>query len=65
MGNLLFSGNSTEIIEWDIDDVLLSESSVHHDRARMTDYGWDCRISRSGMTYLEIEQFDNTYNNFN
>jgi len=25
---------------------------------------WDNTVSQCGMTYLEIEQFNNTYNNF-
>jgi hypothetical protein len=25
---------------------------------------WDNNVSQCGMTYLEIEQFNNTYNNF-
>jgi hypothetical protein len=30
----------------------------------MVQSNWDNTISKSGMTYLEIEQFDNKYNNF-
>ena len=30
----------------------------------MIQYDWDNKVSRCGMTYLEIEQFNNQYNNF-
>jgi len=33
-------------------------------RDRLVDYDRDNKIARNGMTYLEIEQFNNTYNNF-
>lgn len=33
-------------------------------KERLADYQWENKIARNGMTYLEIEQFNNTYNNF-
>ena len=30
----------------------------------MVQSNWDNTISKCGMTYLEVEQFNNTYNNF-
>jgi hypothetical protein len=64
MENLLISGNTNELVDWNVEQVLAPEPSKHYDRARMTDYGRDIKIARCGMTYLEIEQFNNTYNNF-
>ena len=34
------------------------------DICRMLQNDWDSTVSKCGMTYLEIEQFNNTYNNF-
>lgn len=62
MKNLLISGNTNQVEEWDIDEII--SSSKEKDIERMLQYNWDNRISRCGMTYLEIEQFQNTYNNF-
>lgn len=43
-------------------------TTKHQDRARMVEYDYDNTVGyknrRSGMTNLEIEQFNNTYNNF-
>lgn len=33
-------------------------------KERLAEYHYDNKIARNGMTYLEIEQFNNTYNNF-
>jgi hypothetical protein len=33
-------------------------------KERLAQYDLDNKIARNGMTYLEIEQFNNTYNNF-
>jgi hypothetical protein len=42
--------------------------TVSQERERMVQYDYDNTIGpetgRSGMTYLEVEQFNNTYNNF-
>lgn len=59
--NLLVSGNTNEMIAWDIDDIITTKS-ISQDRDRMTEYAWENKIARSGMTYLEIQQFDNTFN---
>ena len=33
-------------------------------KERLAQYEWDNTEARNGMTYLEIEQLNNTYNNF-
>lgn len=42
--------------------------TVSQQRERMVEYDYDNHVgpesARAGMTYLEIEQFNNTYNNF-
>lgn len=64
MKNLLISGNTNDLLEWDVQEVLHRPTSRKDDRDRMTDYDWENKIARNGMTYLEIEQFNNTYNNY-
>ena len=63
MKNLLISGNTGELSEWDIQDTLHTKSKDQQIE-QMLQYDWDNKTSRSGWTYLEIEQFNNTYNNF-
>ena len=61
MKNLLISGNTLE--EWDIEEVLTNKvKSKDQTICDMIQSDWDNTISRFGMTYLEIEQFNNTYN---
>ena len=62
--NLLVSGTTNEMISWDVEKILSSPSTKDMDIDRLIQYEWDNKISRSGMTYLEIEQFNNTYNNW-
>jgi hypothetical protein len=65
MENLKISGETGQLDNWNVDDVIKPlTSSKQMDVARMLQYEWDNTISRCGMTYLEIEQFNNTYNNF-
>jgi hypothetical protein len=65
MENLKISGETGQLDNWNVDDVIKPlTSSKQMDIARMLQYEWDNTISRCGMTYLEIEQFNNTYNNF-
>lgn len=65
MGNLKISGETGQLDNWNVDDVIKPlTSSKQMDIARMLQYEWDNTISRCGMTYLEIEQFNNTYNNY-
>jgi hypothetical protein len=59
--NLLVSGTTNEMVEWNVDEII-NQKSRKHDRDRMVDYDWENKIARNGMTYLEIEQFNNTYN---
>jgi hypothetical protein len=49
------------MVDWNIDEIINTKSRKQ-DRDRMVDYDWENKIARNGMTYLEIEQFNNTYN---
>ena len=61
MKNLLISGNTLQ--EWDIEEVLTNKvKSKDQIICDMIQSDWDNTISKCGMTYLEIEQFNNTYN---
>jgi hypothetical protein len=63
MKTLLISGDTLQ--EWDIEQILTNKvKSKDQEIADMLQYDWDNKVSRCGMTYLEIEQFNNTYNNF-
>jgi hypothetical protein len=63
MKTLLISGDTLQ--EWDVEQILTNKvKSKDQDIADMLQYEWDNKVSRCGMTYLEIEQFNNTYNNF-
>lgn len=64
MKNLLISGNTLQ--EWDIQDILKPEITKDEAINRILQYDWDNTIGKytDGMTYLEVEQFNNTYNNF-
>ena len=63
MNTLLISGDTLQ--KWDVDEILTNKvKSKDRDLFDMIQYDWDNTVSRSGMTYLEIEQFDNKYNNF-
>jgi hypothetical protein len=63
MKNFLISGDTNQLVDWDIEDIISNKES---DKERMLRYDWENTIGRycDGMTYLEIEQFNNTYNNF-
>ena len=61
MKTLLISGNTLQ--EWNIDELLeIKVKSKDQVITELIQYEWDNTISRCGMTYLEIEQFNNTYN---
>jgi hypothetical protein len=61
MKTLLISGNTLQ--EWDIEEVLTNKvKSKDQIICDMIQSDWDNTISKCGMTYLEIEQFNNTYN---
>jgi len=63
MKTLLISGDTLQ--EWDVEQILTNKvKSKDQEIADMLQYDWDNKVSRCGMTYLEIEQFNNTYNNF-
>ena len=61
MKTLLISGNTLQ--EWNIDELLeIKVKSNDQVITELIQYDWDNTIARCGMTYLEIEQFNNTYN---
>ncbi len=65
MNTLLISGNTLE--EWDIDQILKDRVKTKDQLiSQMLEYEWENKVGPycNGMTYLEIEQFNNTYNNF-
>ena len=60
--NLLVSGSTGELVDWNVEEIINNKKGRKQDRDRITDYAWDNRIARNGMTYLEIEQFNKTFN---
>jgi hypothetical protein len=66
MKNLLLSGRTATTSEWDILDVIGISKTREQQSLEIQQYNWDNKIGPQcdGMTYLEIEQFNNTYNNF-
>lgn len=64
MKALLISGNTLQ--EWNIQETLTTPSKAM-DIERLLQYEYDNTIGKytGGMNYLEVEQFNNTYNNFN
>jgi hypothetical protein len=64
MTTLLVSGNTLEV--WDIDQILTDKvKSKDREICDMLQYEWDNTIGKccNGLTYLEIEQLDNQFNN--
>lgn len=57
---LLVSGDTLQ--EWDINEILDNTKSKNRDIETLVRYNWDNRVSRCGMTYLEIEQINYAYN---
>jgi hypothetical protein len=63
MKTLLISGNTLQ--EWNVDEILTNKVKPKDQQiCDMLQSEWDNKVSTCGMTYLEIEQFNNTYNNF-
>jgi hypothetical protein len=64
MKALLISGNTLQ--EWNVKETLKTPSKAM-DIERLLQYEYDNTIGKytEGMNYLEVEQFNNTYNNFN
>jgi hypothetical protein len=64
MKTLLISGNTLQ--EWNLEDILLPEKTNDFLIERMLREENDNTIGRycDGMTYLEIQQLDNQFNNF-
>jgi hypothetical protein len=58
--NLLISGNTNEVIDWNI-DAIIGHDSKQKGIEQMLEYEFENRIARNGMTYLEIEQLNNLY----
>lgn len=66
MKNLLLSGKTATTLEWDVLDVIGISKTREQQSLELQQYDWDNTIGPycDGMTYLEIEQLNNTYNNF-
>lgn len=66
MNNLLISGETTDCSQWDVDSILKPEPTRSQLKDKLCEYEFDNYIGPycGGMTYLEIQQFDNTYNNY-
>ncbi len=66
MNNLLISGETSDCSQWDVDSLLKYEPTVSELKDKLAEYEFDNHIGPycGGMTYLEIQQFDNTYNNY-
>jgi hypothetical protein len=65
MKALVISGETLQEKEWNVEDILTDKiKSKNRTICDMLENAWDNKVSRCGMTYLEIEQFDNQYNNF-
>ena len=60
--NLLVSGSTGELVDWNVEEIINDKKDRKQDRDRITDYAWDNKFARNGMTYFEIEQFNNTWN---
>jgi hypothetical protein len=43
MKNLLVSGNTTESIEWDIEDILQDRKPIKNAKRQLEDMEWDLR----------------------
>jgi hypothetical protein len=64
---LLLTGETLTLQEWNYQDILnLTYKSNKEEAERIKQAEWDETIGPycNGMTYLEIEQFNNQYNNF-
>jgi hypothetical protein len=59
---LLVSGDTGQMEGWDIDKTLKNQPTNRELRDRLSDYEWENKLARNGMTYLEILQFNNTFN---
>ena len=62
MRTLLISGDTLQ--EWNVEEILTNEKSKKKDIETLLSYDWDNTVGKycDGMTYLEIEQFNNKYN---
>lgn len=61
MKTLLISGNTLQ--EWNVEEVLTNRvKSKDQQICDMLQNEWDNTVSKCGMTYLEIEQLNNSYN---
>ena len=61
MKTLLISGDTLQ--EWNVEEIIGNNiKSKDQVITELIQYDWDNTVSRCGMTYLEREQFNNTYN---
>ena len=66
MGVLLLSGETINLKDWDVEEIIGKQPTKSQLIEQFESYERDNTIGPycNGMTYLEIEQFNNTYNNF-
>lgn len=63
MKTLLISGDTLQ--EWNVEQILTNRiKSKDQQICDMLQNEWDNKVSTCGMTYLEIEQLNNSYNNY-
>jgi hypothetical protein len=63
--NLLVSGTTGQLDSWNVDEVLRN-NTIGNAVEQLLQFEYDNTIGKytEGMTYLEVEQFNNSYNNF-
>jgi hypothetical protein len=64
VNNLLISGTTNDLVEWNVEEIV--STNKPNDKDRLAEYEWENTLGKycGGMTYLEVVQFDNSYNNF-
>lgn len=62
MKNLLISGNTLQ--EWNVQEILTPTKSNEFLKDELALVEIENTIARNGLTYLEIMQLDNQFNNF-
>lgn len=63
--NLLVSGTTGQLDNWNVEEII-KPNTIKNVVERLIQEDWDNTIGKkcNGLTYLEIEQLDNTFNNF-
>lgn len=66
MGVLLLTGETSQIQEWDINDIIGLNKTRERLSLELQEYDLNNKIGPycNGFTYLEIEEINNQFNNF-